>query len=222
MIDTLLSFVAPHLCCECSKIGTLLCHYCKYNIISDMFLQCIVCGAPAEKRGICTTCRPPYEQAWCVGERSGSLQRLIDLYKFQNTYAAYRPLGDLLLGALPHMPPETVIVPIPTVPGHIRRRGYDHSLLLARYIAKKRGLVMQKALRRTTSTTQRGVGRRQRITQAKQAFKAPKPLSSDVPYLLIDDVVTTGATLHYAAKELEAAGATQIWAAAIARQPLDS
>lgn len=221
MLDDLLSYLAPHLCCECNKIGQLLCDNCKYDITSEAFYCCIVCGKVAGKYGLCRTCRPPYERAWCVGERTGGLQRLIGRYKFQNARAAHQPLGELLLNVLDQLPTATVIVPVPTVASHIRQRGYDHTLLLAWYIAKKRKLELQEVLERTTRTMQRHTTRQQRAMQAKAAFRAKKELRDDIPYLLVDDVVTTGATLHYAAHELKKAGTRTIWVAALARQPLD-
>jgi predicted amidophosphoribosyltransferase len=146
---------------------------------------------------------------------------LVNRYKFDNARSAYVPLGDLLLATLPDLPANTVIVPIPTIRTHIRQRGYDHTLLLAQYVAKKRGLAVSRPLRRQTATVQRGADRKQRLAQAKAAFVVDTGLSSDVPYLLIDDVVTTSATMLYGAKALRQAGATTIWAAAIVRQPFD-
>ncbi|MNH40046.1 DNA utilization protein GntX [compost metagenome] len=67
-------------------------------------------------------------------------------------------------------------------------------------------------------TKQRDANRAVRAAQAKRAFKARSSTDSHC-YLLIDDVVTTGATIKYAAKALRDAGAKDVWVAAIARQP---
>ena len=83
MINNMLSFIAPHHCCGCDKIGTLLCANCKYNIISESKMVCIVCHRPTGSNWLCNTCNAPYERAWVVGERSGTLQRLVGLYKFE-------------------------------------------------------------------------------------------------------------------------------------------
>lgn len=221
MIDSCLSLLAPHLCCGCHKIGTLLCADCKYNIIDEGFSGCLLCGKLAGHYGLCTRCRSPYERAWCVGGRSDELKRLIDGYKFNNQYAAYRPLGDLLHARVDELPSSTIIVPIPTVSPHIRQRGYDHTLLIARYLAKKRFLCVPQSLKRVTSTHQQGASKVQRMKQAKAAFTVQRKLSANTPYLLIDDVMTTGATMQYAAEALKKHGATIVWAAVLARQPLD-
>jgi ComF family protein len=156
-----------------------------------------------------------------VGERSGVLRRIIDCYKFYNAYAAHRDLASLLSDRIGVLPKECVIVPIPTVSSHTRQRGYDHVLLVAKRLAKLQSLKVETVLRRRTATKQLGKSRKDRFVQARQAFEVRGTLRGDVVYLLVDDVVTTGATLEYAARALKQAGATTVWAAAIARQPLD-
>jgi len=149
------------------------------------------------------------------------MERLIDGYKFGRAKAAIKAMADLLDSRLPALPLEAVLVPIPTIPQHIRQRGYDHSRLIAKILAKRRGLRVDPALVRHTSAVQRGAGRKQRISQAKRAFGCTRELSDKQIYILIDDVATTGATLSAAAEVLRRSGAKQVWAAAVARQPLD-
>jgi ComF family protein len=141
-------------------------------------------------------CQLPYSRAWCVGERSGTLQRLIGNFKFQNAKSGYKALSELLLDRIPQLPPETVIVPIPTVSSHIRQRGYDHTLLIAKHFARRRKHSVSSVIQRATSTKQRQASKAQRIAQAKAAFKIAGSVNPDVPYLLIDDVMTTGATIR--------------------------
>ena len=221
MIDTLLSILAPHHCCSCGQTGRLLCDNCKYNIISELKTTCLACGRPSGAAGVCNTCRVPYQQAWCVGDRKDVLQRLIGLYKFKRTRSAYRVLAELLLETLPVLPSDTVIVPLPTVAGHVRERGYDHTALIARYVAKRRGLRYRPVIKRATHTTQRHSNAAQRISQAKHTFAVESAVNPNVTYVIIDDIVTTGASIRYAAQALRDAGATRVWVAVIARQILD-
>jgi len=221
MIDDLLAILAPHPCYGCGKIGTLLCDNCKYNIINEYANSCIACGKLAGNEGVCRSCSTPYVRGWCIGERTNELQMLIDGYKFQYERAAYRPLADLLLNCIDQLPGNTVVVPISTISSHIRQRGYDHTYLIAREFARRRGLKLQRPLLRLTKSTQRNANRATRIAQAKRAFCVSQKLSHAVPYLLIDDVITTGSTLTYATLAMKAAGAREVWVAAIARQPLD-
>jgi len=61
----------------------------------------------------------------------------------------------------------------------------------------------------------------ERDRQAKAAFAVKGAITKHVPYVLVDDVVTTGATIKYAAQALLDAGASQVWVAVVARQTLD-
>lgn len=219
MLDKALSFIAPHYCCSCDRIGSLLCDNCLNYIKDEAEMICLSCHQPTSRMWLCNSCKLTYERAWAVGPRNGVLQRLIGLYKFERAIEAHKPLSELMLASFPDLPPETIIVPIPTVSSHIRERGYDHMLLIAKYIAKKRGLKVDRLLIRKTKTKQRQADAKQRVNQAKQAFEVTKSLNPDVTYLLIDDVVTTGATIKYAAKALRQAGARHVWVSVIAYQP---
>ena len=202
-------------------MGAILCDNCKYDIENSYFEGCALCGGPSARHGVCERCSDPCSQAWCVGERSGELRQIIDSYKFYNNYAAHGTLAELLSQRIGHLPAAVTVVPIPTVASHIRQRGYDHTLLIARSLAKRQGITLTRPLHRQTTTKQRDANRAQRFAQAKEAFITRGKIDQNATYLLIDDVITTGATLHYAALALKQAGASEVWAAAIARQPLD-
>lgn len=219
MIDNMLAVVAPHLCSGCGKVGTTFCDRCKYDIKETAFSQCLLCGRASEA-GICTSHGTAYSQAWIVGERQGGLQRLVGGYKFQNVKAAARSLAELLDERLLPLPADTVVVPIPTAPAHIRERGYDHMLLVARHFALLRDLTLSQIVGRNNMATQHHSNRQDRIVQAQSAFRIVGEVSS-VPYLLLDDVVTTGSTIAEASRVLKEAGAQTVWVGAIARQPQD-
>lgn len=220
MLDQVLSIVAPHHCSGCGELGSLLCHHCKYDIIDEHENRCLVCLAPTTT-GLCTSHRRPYQKAWFVGERNGTLQRIIGNFKFNNARAASKTLAELLDRSLPDFPHDVVVVPVPTVSSHIRERGYDHTLLVVRKFAKSRDLKIAPILTRSTTTKQRSANKSTRRQQAKRAFALKGPVNSEATYLVIDDVFTTGATIEYATRLLKGAGAKKIWVAVIARQTLD-
>lgn len=221
MLDILMSFIAPHYCSGCSLVGSPLCDNCKYDISDEVKDVCLLCGKPCGEAGVCKQCSAVFKRVWVVGRRDGILQRLIGLYKFERVRSVYKVLGDLITNQLPDLPADTIIVPVPTVSSHIRERGYDHMRLIAKYIAKRKGLSVAYGLQRMTHTKQRQATARQRESQASRAFGVKGKLDGDKNYLLVDDVVTTGATIRYASKALRAAGAKHIWVAVIARQTLD-
>lgn len=219
MLDDLLNHITPHPCCSCGKIGAVLCQNCKNDIKNEYYEGCIICGRLLYANGCCQECSTSYKTTWCVGKRHDVLQRVIGCYKFNNMYAAHRVLAELLVDRIGELPPDVCIVPIPTAPSHIRERGYDHMACIAREMAKRTGCTYCPLLRRIGDTKQRGKNRSERIRQAKSAFAA-KPCAGE-RILLIDDVVTTGATLEYATRALLSAGAQSVWVGVIAKQPLD-
>lgn len=225
MINTLLGIVAPHHCYGCQKTGTLLCDNCKYNIENEPFGRCIRCLGLSGVSGICERCADaPYSQVWCIGERRDVVEQLIDGYKFYNALDAARMLGTIMADTLPDIPPDACFVPIPTIATHVRQRGYDHTREIVRVLRRRCGCRSEYVLRRKTQTVQRGASRVKRLQQAKQAFRVDTntQINPTVPYILVDDVYTTGATIDAAAHLLREAGAEIIWVAIGAREPLDS
>jgi len=156
-----------------------------------------------------------------VSTRSGALEKLINGYKFERQKAAAKQCAQLLHSRVGALPENTIIVPIPTAATHIRQRGYDHMRLIAEQLAQRADLPCSLLLARQHSLTQVGATKQQRQRQAHSAFSAVRSLDSSKTYLLIDDVVTTGATLTAGIVALRAAGARKIIVAALARQTLD-
>ena len=221
MLDSLIATIAPHHCSDCGRLGSIYCENCKNNHISHSFDGCVSCGR-LSMNGICDKCRTYYDKAWCVGWRKDGLKRLIDQYKFTFAVAAATPLADMLDSVLPDLPPNSMVVPVPTVGQHIRQRGFDHSLLIAKKLAKRRKLPVKTLITRNTKDVQhKAANAKARLEQAKKAFSVAGKVNPDTIYVLIDDIVTTGATINYAAKALKDAGANYVFVAVVTRQPID-
>lgn len=223
MIDKILTHIAPHHCCGCDEIGSLLCSSCRNDIAYDRFAACAVCTkAPADATGMCSSCHPPYQRIWVAGSLSGVLERVIGEMKLGGAREGVEVAAQLLAEILPTLPKSAVIVPIPTIRPHVRERGFDHTKLLARRLAKlKQVRCTTSLLMRRTSSVQRGATAVQRRAQAKDAFRLNDTADGQTTYLLIDDVMTTGATLHHAAQLLRDGGAGEVWVVATARQVLE-
>ncbi len=214
--------IAPHPCFGCGKTGIVLCDNCKYNIITEPFSACFLCGN-ATTLDVCAHHYVPICKAWVVSERVTVLKRVIDAYKFEYVKAAAHALVDLLDDALPLLPANTIIVPIPTASSHIRQRGYDHIDILARLFAQRRGLSISRLLERSSSKVQHTLNRSERQQEAGLAFRITNgaEVNSTTPLLILDDIITTGSTITSAARVLTSAGSQTIFVAAIAYQPLD-
>lgn len=212
IVEVLLQNIAPHPCSGCGKIGSLLCDHCKYDIVSEPFLGCIMCGTP-HLNGICENHNENIRNAFVVHTRTGVTKRLIDEYKFQRVKGAAKSLALLLHESLPVLPSDTIIVPIPTVKSHVRQRGYDQVELIAKHFAKLRNLRVVPLLVRMTNSTQHLLDRSTRIHEAQQAFSLNKKLfreSTNSPKLILDDIITTGATVKEAARILSAGNAPML------------
>lgn len=221
MIDLLLSPFAPHICCGCAKTGTILCESCRDDITSDDFGRCIWCLTIAHSSHQCTSCQNKIgtQAAWVVGERTGVIKQALNDYKFESMREGSWELARLLDTTLPRLPESIVITWVPTAAAHRRQRGFDHAALLAKRFARLRGLRAIPLLTRKHSLSQHELSRTARLKAAKEAFMVSDGTLPD-SVLIIDDILTTGATLEACAKLLKAAGACEVYVAVVARQPL--
>ena len=220
IVERVLQIIAPHPCSGCGKVGAVLCDDCKYDIISEPFGGCVLCGIP-NSSGICVEHNTSISRAFVVSTRADALGDSINRLKFHNVKDAARTLAELLNDTLPVLPKSMIIVPLPTLRSHVRQRGYDQVELLARHLSSLRGMSMAKALGRQTATTQHTEDRATRQKQAAETFFLyPTTLPPGSHVLLIDDIVTTGASISAAADVLAEAGHI-VWVACLAYQPLD-
>lgn len=221
MLETILRVIAPHRCSACGEKGALLCESCKSNIVEERFEGCVFCLRPA-RYGCCPTCRRRYgcTQAWCLGERSGSLKQLGDTYKFGCSRAGAEVFADLLDTLLPVLPSDVRVVSIPTTAASIRRRGFDHVGLVARRFAKLRRVGSATPLVRASHTTLHFLSFQERTRLGKTLFAlSGEPVPSRV--VVMDDILTTGTTLLAATQLLRTTGVKEIYVVVWARQPLE-
>lgn len=219
----LLDLLAPHSCRGCGRTGMPLCNRCKKNIISTHQHLCPNCKNKINS-ATCPKCKnlPP---TYVIGERSSLIGQLAQDFKFYSIRALARPLAEILNEIIPPTKEPVVIVPLPTVGHHIRKRGLDHTLLIAKNLARLRGknFSCQKILARNKDTVQVGADKNTRIKQAKNAYTLNKNISLDpnTTYLLLDDIWTTGASINSALKKLRSAGAQNFIIAVLAVSILD-
>ncbi|HLY16718.1 MAG TPA: ComF family protein [Bryobacteraceae bacterium] len=158
-----------------------------------------------------------FDEAYCYGAYEGTLRKLIHLFKYAGMRRLARPLGALAAAALPR---DRQFDAVAAVPLHWRRRwqrGFNQSELLARAIARRRGIPVIPALRRASSTrAQAGLSNAQRRENVTGAFRARRRLAG-LRILLVDDVMTTGATAGACARALKKAGARSVSLLALAR-----
>lgn len=178
---------------------------------------------PLDAEGRCPLCRAGlrgFDAAYCFGSYEGTLRELIHLYKYGRIQTLSQPLADLLAAALPLDERFDAVTAVPLYWRKQWQRGFNQSELLARAMARRRGIAVVRALRRTRSTrTQAGLSnseRRKNVAAAFRSLRSGQTLAGQ-RILLIDDVMTTGSTAAACARALKQAGAVRVVLATVAR-----
>ena len=225
---SILDLLSPYSCRGCGRIGDALCSHCKKYILDCHQNLCPICKS-INKDGLCAHCNAsnlhePLPPTFILGERSDLLAALVHDYKYNSIRPIARHFADMLDQILPPFTGPTFIVPLPTIHRHIRERGFDHTLLIAKQLAKRRpNFSVQKALIRANSRVQVGTNMRTRKTQANSAYEISHKVKLDrgANYILLDDVWTTGASLLAATKKLRNCGVSKISLLILALSRLD-
>lgn len=220
----LLDLVCPHTCRGCGELGAVLCKRCKKYILEERVELCPICKkmVAENKESVqkadeeyCEGCDSPFAGCWVVGWREGALAKLVRDFKYKSVRAVGRSLAELVDEVLPKELGELTVVPLPTIGRHVRERGLDHTRMLAKALAKRRGWQVEQVLARATDTVQVGASAAKRKSQAEKTYELVKEIEPTRGYLLLDDVWTTGASMQAAAKVLHEAGARRIYGAVV-------
>jgi ComF family protein len=193
---------------------------------------CAVCNTPflnaypLDEHGVCAACRSGlrgFDRAASFGMYEGSLRSLIHLFKYSGMKPLARPLAAYLERAIPVDEHFDAVVPVPLYWRRQWSRGFNQAELLGRLVAKRRGIPVWNALRRKRATaTQAGLanaGRRRNVAGAFVVKGNPgfAEKLAGKKILLIDDVMTTGATASACAVALKRGGARSISLLTLAR-----
>ncbi len=219
MIDNVLRLFAPHYCLACEAEGNVLCSSCT-GMLQGFPSVCYRCGTATKNNATCKRCRPATQLSavWAVTEYEGYAKDVIWELKFAGSQAAAKDMSKAMVALEPHVTEQTIITHVPTSTGHIRARGYDQARLLARAIAKQTEGSYLSCLARSGQHRQVGASRKQRFEQLTDALRPVSGVDfTDTDILLVDDVLTSGATLEAAARVLKQAGARRVDAIVFAR-----
>ena len=238
-LRAVLDFVLPPRCrvCQASTAGTPTPWVCQDCWLAIAYVRppfCQHCGQPfaappegiasaAHRCGTCLVQPPPYTRARAVGLYEGVLRELIHAMKYQRVYGLVRPLADLLQVQFAwHWGDQrpAALIPVPLHRSRLRQREFDQALALARYLSAQVGIPVWADLlvRHRPTVSQVGLPAAERHRNVRGAFRLSEPEAcEDKALLLIDDVYTTGATIHECARLLHRAGAAWIGVYTLAR-----
>ena len=225
--ETLVATFIPALCARCggplawqgSRAG--VCTTCWSGIELYREPGCPSCGNPevgsAQPCLDCCDAPPAWRAATSCGPYRGTLRDLVLLFKARGGDDLDRPLGDLLCErwrATGWQTPD-LVTSVPMALLRRLRRGYNQAELLARRLAHQLGVAYATTLRRRHGTAQLGRSRSARLRLRAGAFRPKRVLAGTV--LLVDDVLTTGATAAACTRALLTAGADAVEVLTLAR-----
>jgi ComF family protein len=234
-LNAVLAFIYPETCQLCGRsratpIESYVCEECRKQV---RFIQpplCQRCGLPFEGAITtafeCSNCRDgefhfSYARAAVIAR--DQVLDVIHRYKYNRAFWFERFLAEFLINqAKPHLNAEQwhFIVPVPLYPAKLREREFNQAERLAHRLSRETNIpVNNRLLRRVLPTrTQTLLTRAQRIANVRKAFAMrPNQRLNGERIVLVDDVLTTGATTSACAKVLLAAGASEVCVWTVAR-----
>jgi ComF family protein len=224
MLRALLYALAPPLCAGCgAHAGRLepLCASCRAELRWLGPDPVVLAAAPAGLDGDSLLAREPL-LAWAPVAYEGPAQGIVRALKFNGaTWAAHAMAAQIAATAPPGwLNTAARLVPVPLHPARARKRGYNQAALLAEALAGRTGLELDDCLERTGPRgTQVGRDRARRLSGIAGSVRLKPGRAPPARALLVDDVITTGATLATCARALIEGGARRVSAVGYARTP---
>jgi ComF family protein len=226
LISRFLNILYPSKCPLCGKVTDILsyspiCCSCWSKIDIYKGPSCKICALPlsSEYSGVCGQCikkPPPFSRVISYGLYEGVLAEAINQLKFYGIKRLSNPLGRLLLNI--DLPEMDGLIPVPLSIKRLRERGFNQSLLIARFLSKNTNisLLMDNLFKIKETLPQIGLSARERLQNIKNAFEVKGNIKG-LRLLLLDDVMTTGATVTECSKQLMKAGAKEVVVLTLAR-----
>ena len=234
MFRTLLDLVYPRFCAGCGgAVGANESHVCWDCLSAIQYVAhpyCSHCGDPVfgrvDEAFTCYTCSsatPHFDRALSAARYQGPLQEIMRNFKYRKGLWTGDDIAQLLLACVnSHFDVDEVdaVAFVPLYPARQRQRGYNQAEVLAAAVAHRlRKPLLRRCLARVRPTpSQTGLTAKARASNVENAFKVRRPGHvQGRSVLLVDDVMTTGATVNECARVLKKAGASRVWVATVAR-----
>ncbi len=218
-------WILPPACLLCggSADGAGLCKGCAAALPRLGTSRCPVCALPnatGERCGRCLRERPQFDRVVAAFSYEFPATALIHRLKYRGELACARPLAFALAQTLEREPYPDLVVPMPLARARLADRGFNQCVEIGRYVAADFGLHLSTALCRRTRqvSPQAALPWKQRSSNVRGVFACDQDLHGKT-VAVIDDVLTTGASLNELARTLKLRGAQAVTGWIVARTP---
>jgi ComF family protein len=212
----------PPVCAGCGKVQHRFCSGCVEKVSKPDSHSCVLCGEQLQSGAEAHSCfrQEHFDRALVWGLHSGPLRKALHKFKYSRDLGLADAFAHHLASIYSEAQVEAdLIVPVPLGRKRYQERGYNQASLLASALSGRLAIRCLPAAAKRIKETKSQVGLviDQRRENVADAFWADERLVSDNRILLVDDVLTTGATLNSCSRALKQAGAAQIIALTLAR-----
>jgi ComF family protein len=205
------------LLCGGASSGAMLCAPCDADLPRIAREHCVVCALPLAGSGGNATCGacladpPAYDHVCAAFAYAFPADALVQALKYRGQLAIAPLLGEALARVLAIDTRPDVLVAMPLSAGRLRERGFNQAQEIARHVAKTSGIPLQSnACRRVSETPpQAALPYKERAKNVRNAFVCDANFDGK-HVAIVDDVMTTGATLNELAKKIKRAGAARV------------
>jgi ComF family protein len=207
------------LLCGASAVRSRLCKPCAASLPRLPSVGCSICALPLTSGSVCGACleRPPaYDRVFAPFAYAFPVDALIHALKYGGNLSIAPILADALAAISP--PRVDAVLPVPLAAGRLRERGFNQARELARSVGQKLDVpVLAHACRKLADTPpQAALPWKERAGNVRATFVCDVDLTG-LRVALVDDVMTSGATLNELARNVKRAGAVHVSAWVIAR-----
>lgn len=217
--------IMPGACVLCAAAAddNALCHDCSVSLPVTSGNRCPVCASPTPNASLCGRCikRPPrYDYVVSALDYVAPVDFLVMDLKYSHNLAAARALASRLVPRLDDEPYPDIVLPMPIADSRLRERGFNQATEIARHACAPFGLRLRHDIAQRTSAeiSQTALPWSDRARNVRGAFRCQADLSGKT-IAVVDDVLTTGATLNELATILKRAGADKVVGWVVARTP---